>query len=110
MQTIPLNNTTPNQQFPVTLDSTLFDITLRTINDRTYVDISINNNIVVRGQICVPGFQLMPSRYMEGLTGNFAFVTANDAYPIYTEFGVTQFLLYASAAELAAARGTYGII
>lgn len=109
MQHIPLQ-AIPNQQFPITLDSTLFDITLRTIQDRTYVDITVNNTVIVLGQLCVPGFQLIPSRYMEGLTGNFAFVTNNDAYPIYSEFEVTQFLLYASAAELAAARGTYGII
>lgn len=109
MQIVPLQ-AIPNQQFQVTFESTLFNITLKTILDRIYATILINNVVVVSGVLCVPGFQILPSRYLEGVTGNFAFVTNNDEYPSSDQFGITQFLLYATAAELASSRGTYAII
>lgn len=51
---------------------------------------------------CVAGAPLLPSQYEEA--GNFLFLTANFQLPIYTQFNITQQILYFSAAELAAYR------
>lgn len=103
MQLIPLQNT-PNQSFPITLNNVRYLLTFRTIGMLTYVDIDINNVRTVSGVRCPPGEPLLPYEYLEGAGGNFAFLTQNGAYPNYTEFGITQTLIYASPAELAALR------
>lgn len=104
MQTIPLSNTTPRQQFTVTLDNILYDITLVAVQDCMYATILMNNVAVVSGARCVANAPLIPFHYLERSGGNFAFFTQNDENPWWDQFGVTQDLLYASAAELAAAR------
>ena len=95
---------TPNQQIPITLDGNLYDITLRTIADLTYVSLSINGTVIISGLRCPPNQPLIPYQYLEGGGGNFAFVTQSNVYPNYTEFGITQNLIYATAAELATIR------
>lgn len=103
MQQINLQNT-PNQQFTITLDGVMFDITLRAVNDAMYADILANNVPVVSGARCVAGYQIMPYIYQEGTTGNFSFSTTNFELPWWEEFGITQTLYYLSAADLATVR------
>lgn len=50
------------------------------------------------------GTPILPYEYQED--GNFLMTTENDAIPYYTEFGVTQFLVYVTAEELAAYRAS----
>lgn len=104
MQVIPLINTTPRQQITITLDNILYDITLVAVQDCMYATILMNNVTVVSGMRCVPRRPLIPYIYLENGGGNFSFMTANDDNPWWDQFGMTQDLLYASAAELAAAR------
>lgn len=105
MQQIPLQNT-PNQSFPITLDSIRYTLTLRTIGSITFISIDINGARVLSGERCPPNQPLIPYEYLENDGGNFAFVTANDEYPNYPSFGTTQKLIYASPAELAAFRAS----
>ena len=101
----------PNQTLSITLDTNNYDISLYTTN-RSNGDITLtgvmgmtivrNNVPVITGQRVVSGYPVIPYRYLEN--GNFIFTTLNDDYPDYTQFGITQFLIYASAAELAALR------
>ncbi|CAB4132128.1 hypothetical protein UFOVP138_53 [uncultured Caudovirales phage] len=103
MQTIQLQPI-PNQQLTVTLESVQFDITLRTIGLTMYITIAAGGVTILSGSRCVAGMALMPYHYLEGLAGNFAFITANDDLPYYDQFGVSQTLIYATAAELKAIR------
>lgn len=103
MQFIPLQ-VTPNESFPITLDNTRYDLSLRSIGALTYLDVTINGVLVLSGQRCPPNEPLIPYEYLEGAGGNFAFTTPNGEYPNYPSFGTTHFLVYASAAELAAIR------
>jgi hypothetical protein len=103
MQAVPLQ-AIPRQQFTITLDGVEFDITLQAVQDCMYATILANTVAVVKGVRCVAGFQLLPYQYLEGTTGNFTFSTANDELPWWQNFGVDQFLIYATAAEVAAAR------
>ena len=49
-----------------------------------------------------PGMPLLPYRYQE--RGNFLLLTNEGDLPDFTQFGVTQFLVYLTAAELATLR------
>jgi hypothetical protein len=105
MQLIPLQ-ATERQQFTTTLDNSRFQITLLAVAGIMYVTIIQDGNPIVTNSRCMPNYQLIPYRWMEGSTGNFSFQTGNNVndYPGWQNFGVDQFLYYASAAELAAAR------
>ncbi len=101
MQVIPLS-AIPNQSFNIQLDNINYDFTVRFTVNFMSVDVVRDSIPIISGMRSVPGTPLIPYRYLE--SGNFVFVTANDEYPIYTQFGVTQFLLYASMAEIEALR------
>jgi hypothetical protein len=103
MQRIPLA-AIPNQSFSVNLGSRAYNFTIKTTVNVMSVDITRDNIILELGARIVAGTPLLPYRYQED--GNFVITTANEEYPFYTFFGVTQFLIYASAAELAAIRGS----
>jgi len=103
MNLIPLQ-AIPNQSFSVTLEGNLYALTLRTIQNGTYADITLNGNVLITGTRCVVNKPLLPYPYLEGVGGNFAFVTQNSEYPNYAEFGTTQALYYVTVAEVAAAR------
>lgn len=99
---IPLQ-AVPNQAFTITLDGLVWDITLQTIGVSTIVSVSRDDVVLFQGLRVVAGSPLIPYRYQEA--GNFIFTTVDDAFPFYQEFGVTQSLLYFTAAELETLRG-----
>lgn len=109
MQIIPLQ-AVPRQRFTITLDNVRFDITLQTIGGCMYSSILANGAVITSGVKCMPGFQLMPARWMEGTAGNFAFATPNGELPNYANFQTTHILYYASASELATMRGGHASI
>lgn len=94
---IPLANV-PNQSFSIVLDNNQYDISLYVINNVSAIDIIRNNVTILLGQRVVPNYPVIPYRYLED--GNFIFVTENDDYPIYTSFGISQFLFYFSQDEI----------
>lgn len=102
MMQIPLT-AIPNQSFDIILDGKRFDLTFKEANGIMAVDIAIDDVVVVTGARCVAGFPLINYQYLE--QGNLFFTTMNDELPYYTEFESTQTLVYATAAEMAAARG-----
>lgn len=104
MQGIQLQTNNPNFEFTVTLEQNKYDIAIRTIGDRTYMSVDCNGADVIDGVLCVPGAIVLPYAYLEGQGGNFVWVTANDNYPNWNNFGTTDFLLYISVAELASLR------
>jgi hypothetical protein len=64
------------------------------------IDIIRNGTPIISGSRMVPGYPLIPYNYLED--GNFTMLTEDDAYPDYSQFGISQFLIYASQAEIAA--------
>lgn len=101
METLPIQ-AVPNQQFSVVLDDNRWDITIKTTNGTISVSLTLNNEVVIENLRAVAGVRIIPAEYQEA--GNFAIITQNLAIPEYTQFGVTQALLYFSAAELAVMR------
>ena len=91
----------PNQSLSIQLDNNLYDLNIKECNGIMSVDIILNNSVILYGQRAVPGFPIIPYTYLQE-TGNFIFITANDDYPYYSQFGTSQYLIYASNAEIAA--------
>lgn len=101
MQTIALQ-AIPNQEFSIILDNNNWNFNIRAANSVVAVTLSLNNNIVIQNTRAVANERIIPSIYEEA--GNFLFLTQNFQLPIYTQFGITQTLVYISAAELAILR------
>ncbi|WP_310625807.1 phage baseplate plug protein [Limnohabitans sp.] len=89
-----------SQSLTLVLDGHTYDITLREANGIMAVDIAVNGVTVVSGRRCLPGYPLIPFAYQYAGMGNFVFSTEGDAYPYFTEFGVTCFLNYYSRSEI----------
>lgn len=93
----------PNQTFDVLIDNTNeWEIAIYTVNDFNLMcaDFILNGTLILSGQRCVPQQLLVPYRYLVEGAGNFLFVTVNDEYPDYTQFNLTQQLLYVSPEEI----------
>jgi hypothetical protein len=101
MQQVPLQQL-PNQSLSVLLDGNQWNVLLKTARGTTVASLTLNGTGVLDGARCVAGSFVIPSDYEEA--GNFFFVTQNGDLPVYTEFNVTQSLVYVSASELAALR------
>jgi hypothetical protein len=107
----------PNQTFSVTINDNVWDVSIQQAQGTNIIrnqvvqetfdvlmssTISLNNEVLQQGMRILPGQFLLPFRYEEN--GNFILLTADDKYPDYRDFGITQFLYYASAIELIAIR------
>lgn len=108
MQMVPLE-AIAKQNLTVTLDNTLYEIDVLACNGCTALNITRAGVEIIAGQRAVVGQLIIPQAYENG-NGNFFFLVTNDDLPAYPQFGTTQFLFYASAAELAAVRATPGVI
>lgn len=104
----------PSQSLSIQLDGNNYDIRLHSCNNTPQtlgtaimtVSIARNGDSVVDNVRAVPGFPIIGYPYLEN--GNFVIITTNDDYPDYNEFGITQFLIFASQSELEAiANGTF---
>ena len=106
MVIIPLQ-AVPNQSFSIRLAGNFYDINIwsiisdvNSLNVIAVLDLTINNVLTLSGFRAVAGFPIIPYQYL--LNGNFLFLTMNDDYPDYTQFGITQSLIFASQEELEA--------
>jgi hypothetical protein len=104
----------PNQSLSIQLDNNQYDIAIHATKDNPdgttgimAIDITINNNLVISGVRAVCGYPLLLYQYLM-VDGNLVFVTQNNEYPDWRQFGTTQYLIYASAAEMEEiANGTF---
>lgn len=87
-----------NQSITATLDNERYQITIKETGGVMSVTIVRNEQAIYTNLRAVSGFPLIPYRYQE--QGNFVFETENDQLPDYKQFGITQFLVYASPTEL----------
>lgn len=93
----------PNQSLSVQLDGRFYDIAVRDVGDTVAFTISRDGETLISGARAAAGTPLLPYRYQED--GNFVLTVEGDALPYWDQFGVTQFLVFVSADELAEARG-----
>lgn len=90
------------QKFSLALDGNQWDMQIKDTNGVIAVSLSRNGVPIMENQSCVPGERVIPCKYQEA--GNFFFTTKDYEILDYTKFGITQFLFYASQAEIDAVR------
>lgn len=100
-QAVPLQRI-PNQSLTIGLDGAVYDIELRSTGSIMAASVSRNGLSIIKNARAVAGGLLIPARYQEA--GNFVWLCGSYELPDYNKFGVTQYLVYFSAAELAAMR------
>jgi hypothetical protein len=105
---IPITNIA-NQSFSINLSDSQYDIRIHATSDRGIpgneimaVSIIRDGILIVQGMRALSDFPIIPSAYLED--GNFIITTMADEYPDWHQFGITQYLIFASQAELDAAR------
>jgi hypothetical protein len=92
-----------NQSLSIQLDERFYEIELREANGVMSASITRDGVVLISNVRVTAGTPLLPYRYQEA--GNFVMTTDGEAIPYWDQFGVTQFLVYLSAAEVAAYRG-----
>lgn len=103
LQQVPLQ-AIPNQSLSLVLDNNQWDITVKFTGGVTTVSLALNGEDVMDSALAAAGALIIPTLYQEQNSGNFFFVTSQFQMPNYSQFGITQFFLYASASDLAAVR------
>lgn len=93
----------PDQIFTTTLDNNRYEIHIYQAGNHMCCDITFNEIQLISGVRMLGGQLLLPFAYQAGVDGNFILLTQNFDLPDYTQFGITQTLIYQSAAEIAAA-------
>jgi hypothetical protein len=97
----------PRQQTNFYADSQAYIVRVWFDGDDTmFADITCNGVLVAAGIPCIVGMMLLANEYLEGAGGNFIWTTVSGDNPIYTNFGTSDILLYASVSEMAQARAT----
>lgn len=92
----------PNQEFSVVLEEVRYAISIRSTNGTVSVTIIRNGESVVDNARAVSGMRIIPSKYQE--SGNFVIVTKDFEIPDYTQFGISQSLIYITQSEIDALR------
>lgn len=100
MYAIPLQNV-PNQSFNIVLNDENYRLDVRTIQDFTYISAWINDELLFYNQLCTPNNWVNPYNYVS-VNGKLYFRCLDNEYPIYTQFGNTQQLLFLTPAEVEA--------
>lgn len=92
----------PNQELSVQIGERMYFIGLREANGVMSATITRDGAEIVSNVRITAGTPLLPYRYQED--GNFLMTVDGDALPYFDQFGITQFLVYVTADELAAYR------
>lgn len=94
----------PSQTLTVNLNGSQYIIGIRYTNGCMSLSVSKDGTQLIQNMRAVPATPVLPAKYLEDGNGNFMFLTANNLLPLYTQFNLTQSLLYFTPEELAAFR------
>ncbi|MBQ2396437.1 MAG: hypothetical protein II304_05270 [Bacteroidales bacterium] len=98
MYVVDLQNI-PNQEFTFVVESKIFRVQLRTIQDMTFASIFLNSEPLLYSQLCTPNNFINLYKYISA-GGKFYFECVDNEYPYYEKFGSTQRLLFYTEDEL----------
>lgn len=102
MNTIQLQ-AIPNQSFSLNIDGDRYGIRIVESNGIMSVSVTRNDVAIIQGVRATAGTFLLPYLYEE--KGNFLFFNINEDLIYYTNFGLTQSLVYLSPDDLDYLRG-----
>ena len=93
-----------NQELTIQLGGAMWTIALREGTGCMSASVARDNVPLISNVRITGGTPLLPYQYQE--LGNFIMTVEADALPYWDQFGVTQFLVYVTAEELAVYRAT----
>lgn len=99
MQVVPLQ-AVPNQEMSVRLADRRFVLRIKEAAGVMVCDVAVDGVTILLATRIVAGTPIIPYAYLEA--GNLLLLTDAGDLPDYAKFGVTQSLVYLSAAEIAA--------
>lgn len=102
MRTIALARV-PNQSTSFLVNEVRFNLTIKEARGVMVADVAVAGVTILTGSRLVAGEPVIPYRYLEA--GNMFLLTEGGALPTWSEFGVSQTLVYMTADEMEAVRG-----
>lgn len=104
MEIVPLKPT-PSQIVNVTLADQVCQIKVAQMGDKVFVDLSVNNTIIIAGVVARNLNRIVRSLYL-GFVGDLTFIdNQGSADPVYTGLGDRFSLAYLDTSDLAAGEG-----
>lgn len=92
-----------NQELSIPLEGSRYVITIKEANGTMAASIERDGEVVVSNTRIVADGLILQYRAQWFGFGNFMLATQDEAEPYFDQFGITQFLVYLTADELAAA-------
>lgn len=92
-----------NQELSIPLEGSRYIITIKEANGVMAASITRDDVLVVSNTRIVADGLILPYRAQWFGFGNFMLATQDEEIPYFDQFGITQFLVYVTAEEMAAA-------
>lgn len=90
----------PSQTLTVNLGSQNTQLYIYQKSSGLYIDVSVNNSLIIGGVICENLNRIVRSQYL-GFIGDLAFADAfGTSNPVYTGLGTQYLLIYLELADL----------
>ncbi len=91
---ITLPENTPNFEITTVIDDENLQIKIRTLNNRTYMSLTCNNQVIFSGLRCDSNINLTESFNYKGIKGKLIFLSESAEPVYYTGFGSSYELYY----------------
>lgn len=102
MQNIPIQ-AIPSQSFSyIDPAGNSWTVSIKLVIDEIAFSFTLNGTLLIQNITAVAGYRIIPYDYLEN--GNFVLVTQSQQVPNYTQFGLTQSLIFLEAADILAFR------
>ena len=92
----------PNQELSVTLDGARWTLRIQEAAGSMCADILRDDIPIIQGARIAAGEPIIAYPYLRAGLGDFYFFQTTESLPYYEQFGVTQYLAYLTADEIAA--------
>lgn len=94
MYEILLPENTPNFEITTVIADENLKIKIRSLNNKSYMDLTVNNNIIFQGLRCDANINMTESYKYKGVKGALVFYSDNASAVYYTGFGSDYKLYY----------------
>lgn len=92
-----------NQSLSITLDGSRYELVIKEASGGMVCTCTKDAVVLVSNQRLVGDGPVLPYDYLRGGGGNIYIFTQDESVPWWEQFGVTQFMVYATADEIASA-------
>ena len=98
MRNIPIEST-PNQSLTVNLDGNRWFLRIKECRGVMACDVSLDDVPILQGIRICPGTPIIPYEYLQG-NGNFLLLVDREELADWSQFGMSQSLIYVSPGEI----------